>query len=440
MKEILVAIKNFLKDRFNLYEDKADERLIVTSIRKNIDFKGPRLWVLIFAILIASIGLNVNSAAVIIGAMLISPLMGPIMGVGLGIAINDIDMLKKGLKNVLIAFVFSIAASAIYFLISPLHEAKSELLARTTPSMWDVFIAFFGGLAGIVSGTRKHVGTVIPGVAIATALMPPLCTAGFGLATGNFIYFLGAVYLFFINSVFICIATFLIVRHLKFHRHEFADIRQQKRVIRNIFIVVVLTIVPSIYLSYKIVQRSIFEKNSISFVQNEFNFKQTQVVSKTFKMVDGKKIIDLILIGKEIPETSIDSLKRRLRLYNLNNTELIIRQGLNAKKEIDLAQIKASILEDVFKEEKTRDSVPVKISKLELPIPDIKKELQSLYPDLTNFSLTQSVIHNIDSLKTDTLTLFVGKFTKRISSRERKKLSEWLKLRIQSDSVKILIE
>ena len=215
MKEIIIAIRNFLKDRFNLNEDKAEETTIVDSISRDVEFKGSSLWALIFAILIASVGLNVNSTAVIIGAMLVSPLMGPIMGIGLGIGIIDLDLVKKGIKNLLIAAVISVVTSAIYFFVTPLHEARSELLARTTPSIWDVLIAFFGGMAGIVAGTRKNKGNVIPGVAIATALMPPLCTAGFGLATGHMLYFLGAIYLFFINSLFICIATYIIVQVFK---------------------------------------------------------------------------------------------------------------------------------------------------------------------------------------------------------------------------------
>ena len=211
-------IKTFFKERFNLEEDKADEKIIVETIRRDVQFKGPNLWALIFAIFIASIGLNVNSTAVIIGAMLISPLMGPIMGIGLGVAVNDFDLLKKGIKNLLIASVVSILTSALYFSLTPLHDTNSELLARTNPSLWDVFIALFGGLAGIVALTRKERSNVIPGVAIATALMPPLCTAGFGLAMAKWYFLLGAIYLFFINSLMICFATILIVKQLKFHK------------------------------------------------------------------------------------------------------------------------------------------------------------------------------------------------------------------------------
>jgi uncharacterized hydrophobic protein (TIGR00271 family) len=260
----------------------------VESIRRDVNFKGTNLWTLVFAIMIASIGLNVNSTAVIIGAMLISPLMGPIMGTGLAIGINDFELLKKGIKNLAIAAVISVLTSALYFFISPLHEANSELLARTHPSLWDVFIAFFGGLAGIVAGTRKSKSNVIPGVAIATALMPPLCTAGFGLAMGKWYYFMGALYLFFINSVFICLATFLIVRHLRFHKKEFPTSAREKKVIQYIWLVVAIALLPSIFLAYKIVKQSIFEGAAKNFVQKEFHFARTQVVSRSYKMEAAK--------------------------------------------------------------------------------------------------------------------------------------------------------
>lgn len=300
MNQISQSIRDFLAGRFNLQEDKADEPLIVEAIRKNVDFKGVNLWALIFAIIIASVGLNVNSTAVIIGAMLISPIMGPVMGIGLGIGINNLRLVKKGAKNLLVATLIAILTSAIYFKISPLHEAQSELLARTSPSIWDVFIAFFGGLAGMVAASRRERSNVIPGVAIATALMPPLCTAGFGLATGNWYYFFGAIYLYFINSVFIAIATFLMARYLKMNRQHFADPRHEKRVNRYIVTIVVITILPSIVMAYRIVNKSIFEANAKKFVDEQFAFKNTQVVSRSYKYENKAKTIDLLLIGEEL--------------------------------------------------------------------------------------------------------------------------------------------
>ncbi|MEO6232736.1 MAG: TIGR00341 family protein [Ferruginibacter sp.] len=440
MKEVIIALKRFLKDRFNLHEDKADEAEIVENIKHNVHFKGPNLWTLIFAIMIASIGLNVNSTAVIIGAMLISPLMGPIMGVGLAVGINDFELLKKSIKNIAFAAIVSIITSAIYFSISPIHVANSELLARTNPSVWDVFIALFGGFAGIVAGTRSKKSTVIPGVAIATALMPPLCTAGFGIASGNLVYLFGALYLFFINSLFICVATFITVKNLRFHKIEFETKVIERRRSRYIWAIVIITILPSIYFAYRIVQRSIFETNAKNFVQKEFRFSRTQVINKKYEIKGNKKTIELLVVGEELPQTVLDSLRKRMSLYHLDSTKMIVHQGLNASQEIDLAQIKASILEDVFKEEKIKDTTPVKVLKIAIPIPDLQAEFKSLYPDMKTYTLSQSIVHNLDSSRLDTLTLLTAKFSKRFSNSEREKLQNWLKLRVKTDSVKLVIE
>lgn len=188
---------------FNIMPDKEDEHQIVAQISSGVSFRGANLWVLIFAIFIASLGLNVNSPAVIIGAMLISPLMGPIIGMGLAVGINDVELLKRSARSFGVATLISVLTATAYFLLTPLGDARSELLARTSPTLYDVLIATCGGAAGIIALCTKGKGNVIPGVAIATALMPPLCTAGYGLATGHWLYFLGAFYLFFINTVFI---------------------------------------------------------------------------------------------------------------------------------------------------------------------------------------------------------------------------------------------
>lgn len=440
MKEVLIALRRFLKDRFNLHEDKADEAEIIENIKHNVHFKGPNLWTLIFAIMIASIGLNVNSTAVIIGAMLISPLMGPIMGIGLAVGINDFELLKKSIKNLAFAAMVSIITSSIYFLMSPIHVANSELLARTNPSVWDVFIGLFGGFAGIVAGTRSKKSTVIPGVAIATALMPPLCTAGFGIATGHWGYLFGALYLFFINSLFICVATFITVKKLRFQKIEFETKVIERRRSRYIWAIVIITVLPSIYFAYRIVERTIFETNAKNFVQKEFQFKRTQVINRDYKIKGNKKIIELLLVGEELPQKMLDSLKHRLLFYHLDSTRLIVHQGLNASQEIDLAQIKASILEDVFKTEKLKDTSSVKVAKIDIPIPDLHREFKSLYPTMQHYSLSQSIIHNLDSSRVDTLTLLTAKFSKSFSKNEREKLQSWLKVRVKTDSVKLVVE
>lgn len=439
-QNISTAIKQWISDRFNLHIDKANESDVIQSIKKNSEFIGANLWTLIFAIFIASIGLNVNSTAVIIGAMLISPLMGPIMGIGLGVAIVDLKLVQKGARNLAIATIISIATSTFYFWLTPLHEAQSELLARTTPSIWDVFIAFVGGLAGIVAGTRKEKSNVIPGVAIATALMPPLCTAGFGIATGNIYYFLGAIYLYFINSVFICLSTVIIIRLLRFKRVHFEDKGYEKKVSRIIMVTVIITVIPSIFMAYRIVDKSIFETNANKFVREQFHFLNTQVVNKTFSYSSKKKEIDLLLIGRELSQASIDSIRLKLKAYNLDSTHLIIRQGLDAKQEIDFTQIKASILEDVFRQDSTRRISLLNKESLNNGYPDLRNELKVMYPTLLDYSVTNVVKHYVDSIRDDSITLVVMNFKKPIRKTAQKTVQEWLKARLKADSVELVLQ
>lgn len=430
-------IRRFLTSRFNLHEDKADEAEIVDSIRRNVEFKGTNLWVLIFAIFIASIGLNVNSTAVIIGAMLISPIMGPIMGIGLGIGINDIELIRKAAKNLAIAAVFSILASALYFWISPLKDAQSELLARTTPSIWDVFIALFGGLAGIVAATRKEKSNVIPGVAIATALMPPLCTAGFGLARLNGYYFLGAFYLFFINSVFICLGTYLIVRYLRFHKTEFENPAIRKRVIRYIVGIVLITALPSIYLAYKIVQKSIFEKNADAFIKTACSFPNSYVISRNFHYEKDRREIDLLLVGEEVPKTTVDSLRQLLPAYHLQDVTLSIRQGLKIGRPLDMEEVKASITQGLIEQQQARETN----ASAALPTyPDLSKELKVLYPEMTAYSLTPSTLTRLDTAAVDTVAVMYCRMKGSLPVEEKAKLENWLQSRLQAKKVLVAVE
>ena len=341
-------IKQFFGEYLDLRKDKDNEALIVESIRNGVEFKGTNLWILIFAIFIASLGLNVNSTAVIIGAMLISPLMGPIMGVGLAIGQNDFELLKRSLKSYLVATVFSVITSTIYFSLTPLDEVQSELLARTSPTIYDVLIALCGGLAGIIALSTKEKGNVIPGVAIATALMPPLCTAGYGLATGNLIYFLGAFYLYFINSVFISLATFLGVRVMHFQRKEFVDKNREKKVRKYIVLIAILTMCPAVYLTVGIVQDTFFESAANRFVNEQLSFENTQVLDKKIHHEGKGHEIRVVLIGQEVPEASIAIARSKMKDYKLDNTKLIVLQGMN-NEAVDISSIRAMVMEDFYK-------------------------------------------------------------------------------------------
>ena len=444
----IFALRRFLSEYLDLKKDKDNELETVDSIRKGVEFKGANLWILIFAIFMASLGLNVNSTAVIIGAMLISPLMGPIMGVGLAVGINDFELMKRSLKSFLITTTFSVVTATVYFLFTPLNEAQSELLARTSPTIYDVFIALMGGLAGVVALSTKEKGNVIPGVAIATALMPPLCTAGFGLATGNLIYFLGAFYLYFINSVFISLATFIGVRVMHFKRKEFIDKVREKAVKKYIILIVIVTMCPAIYLTYGIVKTTLYEAAANNFINKELNFKDTQIIDR--KISYEKKEISVVLIGSEVPATSIALVKDKLKEYNLPKTKLLVLQGMN-NEGTDISTIRAMVMEDFYKnseqrllqQQKTISSLESQLHTYETYSDQTRKivpELKVLYPDVKSISLSHSIRMNVDSTRADTVTLAVMSFTRRPGKAEQQKITEWLEARMRTKKLKLIIE
>lgn len=337
----------FLRDRFSLDEDKAQRDEVVAAIAKGVEFRGVNLWVLIFATMIASLGLNINSAAVIIGAMLVSPIMGPIMGAGLALGINDFELLKKSLRNLSLMFIVAIVTSTLYFLVSPLSANSSELLARTTPSIYDVLIALFGGLAGMVAQTRQdRTSTVIPGVAIATALIPPLCTAGFGIATGQSRFFFGAFYLFFINSVFIAMATYLVVRFLKYQKKAFLDPVRERNVKRSMLVISLVTFVPSVVIGVQMVRVSVFEAMADKYVERVFAFPHTRVIEANMEYArrGEPSRIELLLVGEPLGDEVIDNARAQLPGYGLDKTELIVRQASSADR-VDVASLQQSYSE-----------------------------------------------------------------------------------------------
>ena len=444
------AIKTFLRDYLDLRKDKEDERVTVESIRKGVEFKGANLWILIFAIFMASLGLNVNSTAVIIGAMLISPLMGPIMGVGLSVGMNDFELMKRSLKSFLITTAFSVATATIFFLATPLAEAQSELLARTSPTIYDVFIALFGGLAGVVALSTREKGNVIPGVAIATALMPPLCTAGYGLASGNLIYFLGAFYLYFINSVFISLATYLGVRVMHFQRKEFVDKTREKKVKKYIVFIVILTMCPAIYLTMGIIKSTFYEAAANRFINEQLNFANTQVLDKKIRYEANPREIRVVLIGDEVPEASLTLARSKLKDYKLDKTNLVVMQGMN-KDSMDLSSIRALVMEDFYKNSEERLlEQQKKIASLEQSLEKYKTydamsrsiipELKVLYPSVRALSISHSLETQVDSMKTDTLAIAVLKFDKLPNDAQKQKISEWLQARIGAKRLKLVTE
>ncbi len=338
---------NNIINSFRLDGEKEDVDKVIESVDSGVEFRGTNLWVLVFAIFIASLGLNVNSTAVVIGAMLVSPLMGPIIGLGIGMAINDLELLRKAFYNYVFALVVGLVTSTLFFSLSPLRDASAEILARTSPNIYDVLIALFGGFAGILAVSSRKKANVIPGVAIATALMPPLCTAGFGIANWNFAYFSGAMYLFVINTVFIALASLVTARFLNFPYKHLLDEKAELMARRIVWGVVILTLLPSIYFGYDIVQQNRFRQRANRFIENEAIFPNDYLLKKN---IDAKaKTIQLTYGGELISESEIEELKRKLSRYDLNNIKLEIEQGFsylkNGEDDSQTKQLSAALNE-----------------------------------------------------------------------------------------------
>lgn len=437
-----------IRNRFSLIQDKASDDIIDNSLRSGVELRGTNLWVLMFAILIASIGLNVNSTAVIIGAMLISPLMGPIMGIGYGVGIYDAPLIRKSFRNLGIATLISLMVSTLYFLLTPLSNIQSELLARTTPTIWDVLIALFGGLAGIIGATRNEKTNIIPGVAIATALMPPLCTAGFGLATANWQFFFGAFYLYSINCVFIAFSSILIIWVLKPSHKQFVDEKTEINVRRTLSAVVLLTMLPSVYLAVKLVKEEVFQSKALEFLNKEVVFEQSHITERN---IDAKsKRIEITLIGDLISKTKLKEIESRFANYDLKGTSLIVHQSKD--QSVDITALKSNIVSELYKEnlyelEKKNKTIQElqaelqKISDTKAAWRDISAELHAQYPQIREVFFSEAVQWKAGDASTNDNQIVVNiNASSKLSRNDQYRIIEWLKVRIKRDNIKLIIE
>lgn len=443
-----VGMRRFLRGRFSLDDDKASREEVVSVITKGVEFRGVNLWVLIFATLTASLGLNVNSAAVIIGAMLISPIMGPIMGVGFSLGVNDFELLKKSLRNLTLMFVVAIVTSTLYFALTPLSANGSELLARTTPTTYDVLIALVGGLAGIVAQTRKdRTSTVIPGVAIATALIPPLCTAGSGLATGNLNHFLGAFYLFFINSVFIALATYLGVRFLKYEKKVFIDKVRERNVKRLMMVITLVTFIPSVFVGLRMVRISIFEAMADKYVAKVFSndsFRGTRVVDyrKTYSHSEQPSKIELVLVGEPLEEAQIESVKAQLSYFGLEKCELSISQD-NRSERIDVLSLQESYTELLAEKNRRIKEMTTQLKRYRMTnveVEDISREVGMVMPGVRNISLMKGLTFDVKGNPQDTTIVCVVVPENDHTPIDREVMMNWLRVRTKVKNVKLFVE
>ncbi|MGG7035024.1 MAG: DUF389 domain-containing protein [Flavobacterium sp.] len=426
-------------EKFRLGNEREDFQTVYKNIHSGIEFKGTNLWILIFAIFIASLGLNVNSPAVIIGAMLVSPLMGPITGMGFGMAINDLTILKKSLSSFLFATCVSLATSTLFFLLSPINDAHSEILARTSPNIYDVLIALFGGLAGILAISSKLKGNVIPGVAIATALMPPLCTAGYGLATLQMYFFFGALYLFLINTVFIALATVLTTRFLKYPFTHLPEKKDEIRAQRIIGFMVSITLVPSIYFGYDLVKQNDFTKKAERYINYEANFPNNYLLKKNIN--PKNQTITLVYGGQSIDSSEIKKLRSQLHKYQLEGTTLKIKEGFtylkNEKSNKQFSEFSKALqvkeneiisLKNELRSYTTQKSFGNQIF----------KELKIQYPSIESCSLQNVTFYSEKSNQQTWIAIINSKND--LNTQNRIKIKNWLKVRLNVNTVQVYFE
>ena len=430
----LKPIVRILSHYFRLTGDREDEREVIEQVSAGVVFRGTNLWILMFAILIASLGLNVNSTAVIIGAMLVSPLMGPIIGMGLGVGIGDFELLRRALRNYGVATVISVLTATLYFFISPLSEARSELLARTSPTLYDVLIAFCGGAAGVLALTTKSKGQVIPGVAIATALMPPLCTAGYGLATAQWNYFFGAFYLFFINTVFIALATFLGVKMLRFHSYANLMPELARRGKRLVTIVVVVAMIPAAVMTVDIVKKDILARNIKAFVDNELAQSGTQIIDHRAE----HDTLRVVAVGRSISDAEIAAAQASMAAYKLKGLTLSVIQGADAEGIENLAATfnsrvsaandevlrlgaQVATLEDELNAYRSYEQLSISLA----------KEAEPIFPQVTSIDVART--------KDGTVAIVTLRKGSSLNGADRQKLQRWLAARTAVENLDMIV-
>lgn len=408
------------------------------GIREGIYFRGAQVWILACSIIIASVGLNINSIPVIIGAMLISPLMGPIVGMGLSLGINDSKLLWEALRNFLVMVFVSLIVASLYFLVTPLDYANpTELEARTSPTIFDVFIAFFGGAAGMIEHSRKGHGTVLSGVAIATALMPPLCTAGYGIANANFHFFGGAMMLFVINTAFIMLASYIVVALLKFNKkYEGSTPNRRFRTISSLLVLVILTF--SVFSAVMMIRSNRMQRDLQGFIEENKTFGSSYIYD--YKLIGEKGKTAEIYFAGDLSENDMDLLRSSAKRHNLDPDKLEIKSNAFGSKT---DYILNNIYERADAELAAKDQ---KINQLEEELADIKgtsipysqiaREVQYKYPDVKEISISRGVKVAVDSLtELPCINAIIVTGGDPLSAEEQEEMQRWFRIRLNDTTV-----
>lgn len=420
-------------NHFKLTHQLEDPNSIYNQISEGVNFKGTNLWILMCSTLVCSVGLNMNSTAVVIGAMLISPLLGPINGIGYSIAVYDIKLFKKSLNNFLFAVITAFLSATLYFIITPISTAQTELLARTSPTIYDVLIALFGGTAGIIAMSTKTKGTVIPGVAIATALMPPLCTAGYGLATLQVSFLFGALYLFTINAVFIALAALLVSKLLKFSIHENAAPARQKVIKRYVTLIIILTLIPSIFLGNRLVQQERFIEKSKKYIDNVRVIDDKYLLD--YSIDPQKKVINLIYGGTTLDEKDKELIASRLQNFDLK-AEVVIKQGFAIdQKEYQEKEKLILRISSLEAELNKQNAIIDSIKSRPLLAKNLINEMTIIDSNIISCAIADTYIFKVDNSLDSTTVLLVGIANDDMPKNEKERIISWLKARLQNEKI-----
>ena len=446
MKLNFNTVREFLKITLNLTND-VDIPAASENIRKNIPFRGPNVYILFVAIIIASVGLNVNSIPVIIGAMLISPLMGPITGLGLGLGTNDRELVLFSIKNLLVMVGISLLAATLYFIVTPLEiDNPTELLARTRPTIYDVFIALFGGLAGVLETARKEKGTVISGVAIATALMPPLCTVGYGIANLSWQYTVGALFLFSINCIFIAMAAYLMAKFLKFPMKTVEEHRTRYFILS--YALVILLAATSIFTGYHVIRENDFTKMANRFVKKNQNIGKTYIYDSQVNIDTKPYMLELRLAGETLNEDTKEMLLRDAENYGIMRSQIVIHEDATVQVDrFNETEIVKNLMATNASNVQVRDdSIKVLNAQItaykqrELPAKQLAEELQVQLPSITRLTLARGTALEQNVVMSEEQVVVVAHCSEMPSEEEKKRVYEWLKIRLQIDGLEIIFD
>ncbi|MCQ2140051.1 MAG: TIGR00341 family protein [Bacteroidales bacterium] len=423
-----------------------DKEKAAENIRNNVQFRGPNAWILAFSTIIASIGLNVNSIPVIIGAMLISPLMGPIFGIGFSLGTNDVAQLKRAARNFLRMMLIALGASFIYFLLTPLSlNNPTEILARTNPTIYDVLIALFGGAAGMFEQCRKEKGTVFSGVAIATALMPPLCTAGFGIASMDLHIFLGALYLFLINCVFIALATYLMAKILDFEPVAYEDAKKERKIKWLTGVIMLIFIIPSVWSAVNLIRDTEFDSRAVAFVNENKTMDGAIIYDYSISHEDGYKL-ELFISGERMDEQHISELLDAAKRFGISEDQLVIRDHFTSERGVASDIIKgiyARSDEELAKKDAEIESLKKEmeaVQQKEVPYTQITKEIANIFPTIESVNISAGKSVTTDSLKVTNSLMVIAKSSQPMTFGDQEKLLKWLKIRLDNDSVELQVK